>query len=89
MAIFLRLLLKLKRQPILASDEENHLLREEVTAEEVAEIVSQWTGIPVAKLVEGEREKILSLESIMKQRVVGQDEAIKAISDAVIRARSG
>lgn len=72
-----------------ASDEENHLLREEVTAEEVAEIVSQWTGIPVAKLVEGEREKILSLESIMKQRVVGQDEAIKAISDAVIRARSG
>ena len=72
-----------------ASGEENRLLREEVTSEEVAQIVSQWTGIPVTKLVEGEKEKMLNLENIMKQRVVGQDEAIRAIADAVIRARSG
>jgi len=68
---------------------ENVLLKEEVTEEEIAEIVSRWTGIPVTKLVENEREKLLNLESILHKRVVGQDEAVSAVSDAVIRARSG
>jgi ATP-dependent Clp protease ATP-binding subunit ClpB len=65
------------------------LLREEVTEEEVAEIVSRWTGIPVTRLVEGEREKLLRLDQILHQRVVGQDEAVQLVADAVIRARSG
>ena len=67
----------------------HELLKEEVTEEEVAEIVSKWTGIPVSKLVEKEKDKLLNLESILHQRVIGQDEAVKAVSDAVIRARSG
>ncbi|HEX7184150.1 MAG TPA: ATP-dependent chaperone ClpB [Thermoanaerobaculia bacterium] len=65
------------------------LLREEVTEEEVAEIVSRWTGIPVTRLVEGEREKLLRMEDLLHQRVVGQDEAVRLVSDAVIRARAG
>jgi len=65
------------------------LLREEVTPEEVAEVVSRWTGIPVTRLVEGEREKLLRLDQILHQRVIGQDEAVQAVADAVIRARSG
>jgi ATP-dependent Clp protease ATP-binding subunit ClpB len=65
------------------------LLREEVTEEEVAEIVSKWTGIPVTRLVEGEREKLLRMEELLHQRVVGQDEAVKLVTDAVIRARAG
>ncbi len=65
------------------------LLREEVTAEEVGEIVSRWTGIPVTRLLEGEREKLLRLDQILHQRVVGQDEAVDAVADAVLRARSG
>ncbi len=65
------------------------LLREEVTEEEVAEIVSRWTGIPLERLVEGEREKLLRLDQILHQRVVGQDEAVGLVADAVIRARSG
>ncbi len=65
------------------------LLREEVTEEEVAEIVSRWTGIPVTRLVEGEREKLLRMEELLHQRVVGQDEAVKLVADAVIRARAG
>ena len=65
------------------------LLREEVTEEEVAEIVSKWTGIPVTRLVEGEREKLLRMEDLLHQRVVGQDEAVRLVSDAVIRARAG
>ncbi len=68
---------------------EGRLLREEVTEEEIAEIVSRWTGIPVAKLMEGEREKLLKLEDILHQRVIGQDEAVKKVADAVIRARAG
>ena len=67
----------------------NRLLREEVTEEEIAEIVSRWTGIPVTRLVEGEREKLLRLDEVLHQRVVGQDEAVKLVADAVIRARSG
>jgi len=65
------------------------LLREEVTEDEVAEIVSRWTGIPVTRLVEGEKEKLLRLDEILHRRVVGQDEAVQLVADAVIRARSG
>jgi len=69
--------------------DENRLLREEVTEEEIAGIVSRWTGIPVTKLVEGEREKLLRLEQILQNRVIGQEEAVKLVSDAVLRARAG
>ena len=72
-----------------ASDSGQQLLREEVTEDEVAEIVSRWTGIPVTRLVEGEREKLLRLDEILHRRVVGQDEAVRLVADAVIRARSG
>jgi ATP-dependent Clp protease ATP-binding subunit ClpB len=65
------------------------LLREEVTEDEIASIVGRWTGIPVMKLVEGEREKLLKLESILHERVVGQEEAVSLVSDAVLRARAG
>ncbi len=67
----------------------SRLLREEVTDNEIAEIVSRWTGIPVTRLVEGERDKLLRLDEILHQRVVGQDEAVQLVADAVIRARSG
>lgn len=67
----------------------HELLKEEVTDEEIAEIVSRWTGIPVSRLVEQERDKLLHLEDILHQRVVGQNEAVAAVSEAVIRARSG
>ncbi len=67
----------------------HRLLREEVTAEEIAGIVAKWTGIPVTKLVEGEREKLLKLEDILHERVVGQEEAVQLVSEAVIRARAG
>jgi ATP-dependent Clp protease ATP-binding subunit ClpB len=65
------------------------LLREEVTEEEIAEIVARWTGIPVTRLVEGEREKLLKLDEVLHKRVVGQDEAVRLVADAVIRARAG
>lgn len=65
------------------------LLREEVTEEEIAHIVARWTGIPVTKLVEGEREKLLRLESILHERVIGQDDAVELVADAVLRARAG
>ena len=67
----------------------NQLLKEEVTEQEIAEIVARWTGIPVTKLVEEEKEKLLNLENILHKRVIGQNEAVKAVSDAVIRARAG
>lgn len=73
----------------VSENEGERLLREEVTEEEIAGIVSRWTGIPVMKLVEGEREKLLKLESILHERVVGQDEAVSLVSDAVLRARAG
>lgn len=69
--------------------EENTLLKEEVTENEVADIVSKWTGIPVTKLVESEREKLLLLEDKLHERVVGQDEAVKVVSDAILRSRAG
>ena len=65
------------------------LLREEVTEEEIAQIVARWTGIPVARLLEGEREKLLRLDEILHERVVGQDEAVQLVADAIIRARAG
>jgi len=65
------------------------LLKEEVSEDEIAEIVSKWTGIPVTRLVENEREKLLNLEDILHNRVIGQDEAVTAVADAVLRARSG
>ncbi|MGO1044843.1 ATP-dependent chaperone ClpB [Clostridioides difficile] len=68
---------------------ENSLLKEEVTEEEISNIVSKWTGIPVTKLVEGEREKLLKLEDELHKRVIGQNEAVTAVSNAVIRARAG
>jgi ATP-dependent Clp protease ATP-binding subunit ClpB len=68
---------------------EKRLLREVVTADEIAEIVAAWTGIPVSRLREGEREKLLRLDKILQERVVGQDEAVRLVADAIIRARSG
>jgi ATP-dependent Clp protease ATP-binding subunit ClpB len=67
----------------------NRLLREEVTEDEIAEIVARWTGIPVTRLVEGEREKLLKLDEALHKRVVGQDEAVRLVTDAVLRARAG
>ncbi len=72
-----------------AADASGRLLREEVTDNEIAEIVSKWTGVPVTRLVEGEREKLLRLDEILHRRVIGQDEAVGLVADAVIRARSG
>ncbi|WP_025270376.1 ATP-dependent chaperone ClpB [Hippea sp. KM1] len=68
---------------------ENRLLKEEVTEEEVAAIVSRWTGIPVAKMLESEKEKLLKMEDKLKERVVGQDHAVKAVSEAILRSRAG
>jgi ATP-dependent Clp protease ATP-binding subunit ClpB len=65
------------------------LLREEVTDDEIAEIVARWTGIPVARLLEGEREKLLRLDEVLHERVIGQDEAVRLVADAVLRARAG
>ena len=65
------------------------LIKEEVDAEDIADIVSRWTGIPVAKMVTSEKEKLLHLEEELHKRVVGQDEAISAIADAVRRSRAG
>ncbi|MCP3761633.1 ATP-dependent chaperone ClpB [Domibacillus sp. A3M-37] len=72
-----------------SAEKDDRLLREEVTEEEIASIVASWTGIPVTKLVEGEREKLLRLEEILHERVIGQDEAVSLVSDAVLRARAG
>ncbi|ERH49731.1 protein disaggregation chaperone [Ectopseudomonas chengduensis] len=68
---------------------ENQLLRNKVTDEEIAEVVSKWTGIPVSKMLEGEREKLLKMEGLLHQRVIGQDEAVVAVSNAVRRSRAG
>ncbi len=76
-------------QQLQQADSTAKLLREEVTEEEIAEIVSRWTGIPVTRLVEGEREKLLKLDEVLHRRVIGQDEAVQQVADAVIRARAG
>ncbi|WP_281713931.1 ATP-dependent chaperone ClpB [Anaerotignum lactatifermentans] len=67
----------------------NTLLRDKVTEEEIARIIERWTGIPVAKLMEGEREKLLHLEDILHERVVGQDEAVQKVAEAILRSRAG
>jgi ATP-dependent Clp protease ATP-binding subunit ClpB len=72
-----------------AMQSENKLLREEVTEEEISNIVARWTGIPLARLVEGEREKLLKLENLLHERVIGQNEAVELVTDAVLRARAG
>ena len=71
------------------NNKENVLLRNKVTADEIAEIVSRWTGIPVTKLMEGEREKILHLKDLLHKRVIGQDEAVEDVSEAIMRSRAG
>ena len=82
---------QLREQEELAEkyDQGNNLLRDKVTEEEIARIVARWTGIPVAKLMEGEREKLLHLEEILHKRVIGQDEAVQKVSDAILRSRAG
>jgi ATP-dependent Clp protease ATP-binding subunit ClpB len=74
---------------LAAKQGERRLLREVVTEDEIAEIVASWTGIPIARLKEGERDKLLRLDEVLHERVVGQDEAVRVVSDAIIRARSG
>ena len=81
--------LKNEESSLSANQGGQKLLREEVTEDEVAEIVAHWTGIPVTRLIEGEREKLLRLEDILHERVIGQDEAVTLVADAVLRARSG
>jgi len=83
---------ELEKQLNLASDaevKEATLLRNAVNEEEIAEVVAKWTGIPVSKMLEGERDKLLRMEDALHQRVVGQDEAVKAVSDAIRRSRAG
>jgi ATP-dependent Clp protease ATP-binding subunit ClpB len=83
---------ELERQLASAADAEqgeNQLLRNKVTEEEIAEIVSKWTGIPVSRMLEGEREKLLRMEQEIEKRVVGQAEAVRAVSDAIRRSRAG
>ena len=72
-----------------AASDENDLLHDKVTEEDIAKIVCRWTGIPVSKLMQGEREKLLSLEDVLHKRVIGQDEAVRAVAEAILRARAG
>ena len=81
--------IKEKEESLVTRMGDDRLLREEVTQAEIAQIVSRWTGIPLDRLVEGEREKLLKLDEVLHERVVGQDEAVGLVADAVIRARSG
>ncbi|MEV5126148.1 ATP-dependent chaperone ClpB [Streptomyces decoyicus] len=78
-----------EEEALAAKQGDTRLLREVVTEDEIAEIVAAWTGIPVTRLQEGEREKLLRLDEILTERVIGQDEAVKLVTDAIIRARSG
>ncbi len=83
---------ELERQLQAAAETEQkgfQLLQQKVTAEEIAQVVSRWTGIPVSKMLEGEREKLLRMEDVLQQRVVGQGEAVRAVSDAIRRSRAG
>ena len=78
-----------EEERLAQSAKQSNLLRDKVTEEEIAKIVERWTGIPVAKLVEGEREKLLQLPDVLHQRVVGQDEAVRSVSEAILRSRAG
>jgi ATP-dependent Clp protease ATP-binding subunit ClpB len=80
---------ELDRKLVEASKASGQMLKQEVTAQEIAEVVSRWTGIPVDRMLEGEREKLLQMEDKLRERVVGQDEAIRVVADAVRRARAG
>ena len=78
-----------EQEALAARSKEDNLLRDKVTEEEIARIVERWTGIPVSKLMEGEREKLLHLEDIPHQRAVGQEEAVRLVSEAILRSRAG
>ena len=78
-----------EEEKIAAAKKEDSLLRDRVTDEEIARIVARWTGIPVEKLVEGEREKLLHLDDVLHKRVIGQDEAVTKVSEAILRSRAG
>ncbi len=78
-----------KQEAIAEKSQDAQLLHDRVTDEEIAEIVGRWTGIPVAKLMEGEREKLLHLDEQLHQRVIGQDEAVQKVADAILRSRAG
>ena len=81
---------QLEAEEKLANEKkEDSLLRDRVTDEEIARIVARWTGIPVEKLVEGEREKLLHLDDVLHKRVIGQDEAVTKVSEAILRSRAG
>lgn len=81
--------LKSEEETLAGKQKHNMLLKEEVNPGDIARVVSRWTGIPVSRLMEGEREKLVHLEDLLHERVVGQDEAVRAVADAVLRARSG
>jgi ATP-dependent Clp protease ATP-binding subunit ClpB len=81
--------LELEQQHLGKKQDETRLLKEEVDEDEIAAVVSRWTGVPVSRLLEGETDKLLKLEELLHQRVVGQDEGVRAVADAVLRARSG
>ena len=78
-----------KEEEIAEKSKEDGLLRHKVTEEEITKIISKWTGIPVSKLMEGEREKILNLDKVLHKRVIGQDEAVEKVSEAIMRSRAG
>ena len=80
---------QLEKQQKLVAEQENSLIKEEVTNEDIAEVVAKWTGIPVTKMLQSDKEKLLQLESHLHKRVIGQDEAIVAVSDAIRRSRAG
>ena len=78
-----------KEEKLAEEAQQSNLLRDKVTEEEIAKVVGKWTGIPVAKIMEGEREKLLHMEDILHQNVVGQDEAVRLVSEAILRSRAG
>ena len=80
---------ELEEQEKIAEENKNTLLRDRVTEEEIAKIIARWTGIPISKLMEGEREKLLHLDDTLHQRVIGQDEAVEKVCDAILRSRAG
>src|SRR5262249_33727971 len=81
--------LKEEEEKLSQKQGESHLLKEEVDEEDIAAVVSRWTGIPVSRLLSGEVQKLLRLEEELHKRVIGQDEAVTAVAEAVVRARSG
>ena len=81
--------LQAEEESIAAKGSDSQLLKEEVGEEDIAKVVSRWTGIPVTKMLTGEREKLLHLEDVLHERVIGQDEAVKVVSEAILRARAG